>query len=362
VALLLGLVAAGVGLAVFAITQHSVFRGISIWVAVLALSSLPPVLAYQFADVILLARERYEGYAALELSHSVTLLIVGVGLTLPIGLTGAVTGLPVAAAVAALAGGILLTRAAKTDAVVDRAHALARALRFGLQSWGANLLQQINYRFDVLILGGFAGARDVGVYSVALTLTAIAWVFPQSLGMVLFPRTARLDESTLMGEVTLEESDAALAKSVRHGVLLILPETVLISVLLLVAVPVLYGGKFADTTGLGFVLLPGVLLLGIGKILSSATSGRGHPRYALYSTLLSVPLTLALYFGLIPAFDAWGAAAASSISYGSTALLMAIFFRRVTRIGIREAFIPRGEDLADYTDLARLIWARPFVR
>jgi O-antigen/teichoic acid export membrane protein len=362
VALLLGLLAAGVGLAVFAITQHSIFRGISIWVAVLALSSLPPVLAYQFADVILLARERYEGYAALELSHSVTLLIVGAGLTFPIGLAGAVTGLPVAAAVAALAGAILLTRVANTDAVVDQAHALGRALRFGLQSWGANLLQQVNYRFDVLILGGFAGARDVGVYSVALTLTAIAWVFPQSLGMVLFPRTASLDESTLMGEVTLEESDAALAKSVRHGVLLILPETVLISVLLLVAVPVLYGGKFADTTGLGFVLLPGVLLLGIGKILSSATSGRGHPRYALYSTLLSVPLTLALYFGLIPAFDAWGAAAASSISYGSTALLMAIFFRRVTRIGIREAFIPRGEDLADYTDLARLIWARPFVR
>ena len=30
---------------------------------------LPPVIAYQFADSILLARERYEGYAILELSH-----------------------------------------------------------------------------------------------------------------------------------------------------------------------------------------------------------------------------------------------------------------------------------------------------
>jgi O-antigen/teichoic acid export membrane protein len=361
-ALVMGLVAAGVGLAVYAITRHSVFEGIPLWMAIVALSSLPPVLAYQFADVILLARERYEGYAALELSHSTTLLLVGAGLTFPIGLAGAVAGLPVAAAVAALAGALLLSREAKRDTIVEQAGSLRRALRFGLQSWGANLLQQVNYRFDVLILGGFAGAQAVGIYSVALTLTSIAWVFPQSLGMVLFPRTASLEESTVIGEVTIEESDAALAKSVRHGVLLTLPETVLISLLLLVAVPLLYGGKFADTTGLGFVLLPGVLLLGIGKVVSSATSGRGHPKYALYTSLVSMPLTLVLYFTLIPAFHSWGAAVASSISYGSTAFLMAIFFRRATRIGLREAFIPRVEDIADYTDLARLIWARPFVR
>ena len=52
--------------------------------------------------------------------------------------------------------------------------------------------------------------------------------------------------------------------------------------LLLVAVPILYGSKFAETTSLGFVLLPGVLILGIGKVLSSAIVGRGHPRYTLY--------------------------------------------------------------------------------
>ena len=77
-----------------------------------------------------------------------------------------------------------------------------RALRFGLQSWGANLLQQINYRFDVLILGAFAGASDVGVYSVALTLTSVAWVLPQALQTVLFPRVASLDEAPLAGEIT----------------------------------------------------------------------------------------------------------------------------------------------------------------
>jgi O-antigen/teichoic acid export membrane protein len=127
-------------------------------------------------------------------------------------------------------------------------------------------------------------------------------------------------------------------------------------------VPLLYGEKFHDSITLGFILLPGVLLLGIGKILSSAVAGRGYPRYALYVSAISMPLTLALYVALIPIFDARGAAVGSSISYGGTALLTFFFFRRVTRIGLREAFVPRAEDVADYGGLVRLARSRRQLR
>ena len=353
-ALVLGLAGFLGGLGFFVLTHETVFRGIPTGLAVLALSSLPPALAYSNADVIMLARERYESYAGLELSHSTTLLLVGAGLAIPFGLTGAAIGLPVAAVVGALVGAILLVREARRDQIVDSGDSMPRAFRFGLQSWAANLLQQINYRFDVLILGGFATARDVGVYSVALTLTSAAWVLPQGLQTVLFPRVASLDESTLAGEISADESDAALAKAVRHGVLLMLPAALLISILLLVAVPLLYGGKFHDTTQLGFVLLPGVLLLGIGKILSSAIAGLGYPRYALWIAAVVMPVTLVLYFTLIPSLAAWGAAIASSVSYALTAVLTLYFFRRVTRIRLREALVPRAEDVADYGGLFRI--------
>jgi O-antigen/teichoic acid export membrane protein len=350
-ALLLGLVGFLGGLGFFLLAHDSVFKGISIGLAVLALSSLAPVLAYSYADVILLARERYESYAGLELSHSTTLLVIGAGLAIPFGLTGAVIGLPAAALVGAVAGAFLLGREARRDRVVDSGGSLPRAMRFGLQGWVANLLQQVNYRFDVLILGGFATARDVGVYSIALTLTSVAWVLPQALQTVLFPRVASLDESTRAGELPPDEADAAVAKAVRHSVLLAIPAAALISLLLVIAVPLLYGRDFHQTTQLGFILLPGVLLLGVGKVLSSAITGRGFPRYALYITAVSMPLTLGLYFLLIPPYDEWGAAAASSLSYALSALLALVFFRRVTRIGLRAALVPLSEDIADYGGL-----------
>jgi O-antigen/teichoic acid export membrane protein len=272
--------------------------------------------------------------------------------------TGAVIGLPASALIGALVAGRLLATEASRDAALDSGDSLGRALRFGLQSWGANLLQQVNYRFDVLILGGFASAGDVGVYSVALTLTSIAWLLPQALQIVIFPRAASLDESVMTGEVSGRESDDAVARAIRHGVLLTLPAGAVVALLLLVGVPLIYGHKFHQTVPLGFVLLPGVLLLGVGKILGSAVSGRGYPRYALYGAIVSVALTLALYLGLIPFFHAWGAAIGSSVSYAANSVLGLFFFRRVTAIGVRQAFVPTREDLTDYRAAAALARSR----
>jgi O-antigen/teichoic acid export membrane protein len=352
--LVLGAIGFAGGLAVFLLLHDSVFHSISTSLAIVALASLPPVIAYQFADSILLARERYEGYATLELSHSATLLVIGAGLALVFGLGGAVVGMLAAAVVGSVVGILLLIPEARLDATVDQVGRLPRALRFGAQAWGSNLLQQINYRFDVLILAAYASSREVGVYSVALTLTAVAWILPQALTTVLFPRIASLDQAAASGEISVDESDAALAKGVRHAVLLSIPAGLIIGLLLLIAVPLLYGSKFHQTIWLGFVLLPGTLLLGVAKVLGTVVTGRGYPRYALYSSVLQASAALALYFGLIPTFHAWGAAAASSLSYAFAAVVGLFFIRKVTAIGFREAFVPRADDVADYGGLVRL--------
>ena len=140
----------------------------------------------------MLARERYEAYALLLIAHAAALLVVGVGLAIPFGLTGAVDRDPRLGARRAppTRPGCSWTRPPATRLPTAAAR-WRRAVRFGLQSWGANLLQQLNYRFDVVILGGVREPlADVGVYSVALTLTGIAWVLPQALQTVLFPRAA----------------------------------------------------------------------------------------------------------------------------------------------------------------------------
>jgi O-antigen/teichoic acid export membrane protein len=357
-ALVLGLAGVIVGFGFFFLTRHTVFGGIPGWLALLALASVPLTLAYEYAASILLARERYEHYTSLLTVHAATLMLIGAGLAVPFGLKGAVVGIPASALIGTLLAAKLLADESSRDTTPDGGDSLSRAVRFGLQSWGANLLQQVNYRFDVLILGGFATAAAVGVYSVALTLTSVAWILPQALQTVLFPRAASLDQAAIAGEISSGESDEALAKAIRHAVLQMLPVGLAVSALLALGVPLLYGPRFHETVALGFVLLPGVLALGVGKVLSSGIAGRGHPRYTLYAASISLPVTLGLYLGLIPLYHAWGAAIASSVSYALSAFIALLFFRRVTQISLRMALLPGRDDLADYDRLLRLVRSR----
>ena len=124
----------------------------------------------------------------------------------------------------------------------------------------------------------------------------------------------------------------------------------LIVAALLGLVPLVYGSSFDQTVGLGFVLLPGVLALGVGKVLASVVAGRGGVRYNLYTAAIVAAVTLALYFTLIPAYDEWGAAVASSISYLASAVISAVFFRRVLGIPLSHALIPTTADLRNYPE------------
>jgi O-antigen/teichoic acid export membrane protein len=218
-----------------------------------------------------------------------------------------------------------------------------------VQAWPANLLQQANYRLDLLILGGYVAARHIGVYSVAVTVVQIAWILPHGIQTVLFPRAASLDAAAQAGELTAADNDSATARATRHTVLLLVPSGVIVAGLLAL-VPLIYGPKFDETVLLGLILLPGVLVLGIGKVFSSVVAGRGRPRYNLYTGVMTFIVTMGLYFWLIPAYGEWGAAIASSISYLATTLIATGFLSAVIDVPLATVLIPTRADLRNYPE------------
>ena len=363
-ALVLGLIGTAASLGFYLWTEHSALRHVTPHLALVALPMIPASLAWQFAAAILLARDRYEGYTALLLINAAATLAITVALALVFGLTGAVIGALAATWLTALAGTHVLRRSdeSRVDSSTPARPGpirLTRAFRFGLQAWLGNIMQQANYRVDLLVLGAYAGANRIGVYSVAVTITAIAWILPHGLQTVLFPRTASLDSAVQAGRLSAAESDEAVARATRQSALLVLPAGVIVTILLGV-VPLIFGSKFTETVWLGIILVPGVLSLGIGKVLSSVVTGRTGPRYMMYASTIAAAVTLALYFTLIPSDREWGAAIASSLSYAVTTILIVVFFRRAVAIPLRSALLPTQADLIQYREA--LVTLRAHIR
>jgi O-antigen/teichoic acid export membrane protein len=270
---------------------------------------------------------------------------------------GAVIGFVVGQALSGVAAVVVAARAAPSAEGIG--HGVMRGVfRFGAKTWSADMLQLLNYRLDIFLLNAFADSRAVGVYAVAVAVTSLGWMVPHALASVVFPRTARLASMDELGREPQVANDAAVV-ALRHATALVPLTALALSVLVAIGVPVLYGPEFHDTIALAFLLLPGALALGVGKVVSAIVTGRGHPEYSLYNTLITVPITIGLYIGLIPTLGAVGAAIASTISYLLTTAIAFAFLKRVANVRLGQIVGSLSAVVADYRAALAMLRAYP---
>jgi O-antigen/teichoic acid export membrane protein len=111
-----------------------------------------------------------------------------------------------------------------------------------------------------------------------------------------------------------------------------------------------YGTQFTDAGVALRLILPGIVAYSVVAVLSRYIIGRGRPGIGTFVLVAGLVLNVAANLILVPRFGINGAAASSSISYGLTAILTLVVFRRLSGRGIAETLIIRKSDL-------RALWA-----
>jgi O-antigen/teichoic acid export membrane protein len=322
------------------------------WPMAVSLSlSMPFALMWRIGPQVALAEERFELFALFDSSAMLIASptsIIGGAIW---GVEGAVIGLAVAFALSGTAIALWLVRSAGRgrDSAAPRG-GLRSVISLGSRAWGSELLQQVNQRADLIVLGGFAGAAQSGVYSVALSTTGIAWLMTEAFAVSALPRSARLQAQSERAELTAEESDESDSRVLRHAVLVIPAVAVFEALLLVVGIPIFYGSHFHRSIGLGFILLGGSLGLGVGKVALSVLLARGYGNRVLAIGLAIVPATLVAYLLVIPSGGATGAAIVSTVSYLMFSALAVEVLAASTRIPVSRMVVPQTTDVNDYRE------------
>ena len=335
----------------------SAFGSLSLAECALAAAALPFALAWFYGSFVALADNHYEGFVLPPAVQSVSQLALVAALAIPFGVSGAVVALVAAHVITGIGTFAWGRRRLRESGERPAPGQLRRALAFGVKGYAANALQVLNYRIDFFVLSAVASTAALGHYSVAVGVTTLLWLLPQAVSDVLFPRVAALSAST---ERSAEEQRAFVeAKSLRHTVLLVGVGSIALAVGMALLIVPIYGPQFQQSVELGLIRLPGVALLGIAGTLSAAVIGRGFPQYGLFIALVSTPVTLVLYLVLIPAYDAPGAALASSLSFALNFVLALWFYRRATGHSALGMMWPTRSELRDYWELAPKVreWA-----
>jgi O-antigen/teichoic acid export membrane protein len=348
---LLAVPGAAIGLAVFALFGNSA-PGMTWPMAVALAIALPFCLLWRIGPQAALAQERFETFALLDASPALFMLPTAIFGAAVGDTEGAVFGLAVAMIGSGVAVILWLLRASGETSDLTPPGGIRSVLRFGLPAWGSEVLMQLNLRDDLVLVGAFVGAAAGGVYSVALSTTSIAWTVMAAFAISALPRSARLQAHSERELIDPAERRASDARTMRHTVLAMPVMGIGILLLILIGIPILYGGKFHRSIDLGLILLPGSLLLGLGMTCIALLLAGGETRRVLRICATVVPATVLAYALAIPPGGETAAAIVSSASYTAFTIVGVGVLHSATTTSLREMLIPGRADLIDYRVLA----------
>jgi len=328
---------------------HPVFlKGITNTLAILLAITFPLNILVSYVLSLSLGLDRIRERSILVVSHQVvTCLVAGVLLTLvsptaEMAMTALVVGVLVVVCIAL----VFLRDYLKTVRgwTIDFA-TVRRALSLGLRGQMGNVATFLNYRLDVFVVNYYLSTKEVGLYSLGVLLSEVIWQVPNAAAAATLSRTAR----------NVEKGSPEFTCLVCRQVLLLSCVTaVVLAVLSTLLVPVVFGARFRPSVPVIWWILPGTVAFAVGKIMSADLLGRGWPQYSASFAVVTLFLTTALDFLLVPRMGINGAAIASSIAYFFNAVLIAWVLRRKLSVSWKSMFVPSLLELGMY----RQMWNR----
>lgn len=310
----------------------------------LVLLIIPFRLGIVYIGGIFFGKDEIKEANRLEWSINLINLILAIILVwvLEMGLLGAIISLSVANIIVGI-WAFLIIRQKFNISLKLIPEIVRKLLRLGIMYAFTFFILQLNYRLDILLLEKLSSIQQVGIYSLGVHFVEQLWQIPYAISIVLFSRTANLNDQNLITQSTI-----SLA---RISFVLIFLLSVVVIFIAPAIVPALFGNDFIPSIEIINLMLPGVIILVVFRVLSGQLAGMGKPYLAIYVFAPALVINILLNFLWIPDYGSKGAAWASNISYAIGTIGYWLIYSRVLKVGFFEIFKLKKTDISIFAEL-----------
>lgn len=201
---------------------------------------------------------------------------------------------------------------------------------FGSKMFGANAMGLILAYTDIILIGYFLTAEDVGYYSVAVSLSMFFLIVPQAIQTITYPAT-----SEYWSQNNHQALSSMIDKSMKYSACILLPLGLGVGFFSREIITTIFGGEFI------YAVLPLCILI-IARVIRGGTivpiggsfSGIGRPDIALKLDTLSAGINVGLNILLIPHFGILGAAIATTASLLLGTIIFLALMPRILKVKI----------------------------
>jgi O-antigen/teichoic acid export membrane protein len=205
-----------------------------------------------------------------------------------------------------------------------------KMLKFGAQIFGANAINMINYQADIILIGFFLTATDVGYYAVAVGLSKFFWIIPQAIQTITYPATSEYWSNNNHSAL-----QTMIDKSIKYSTCILLPIGLGVGFFAKDIITLIFSEGFIYAVLPLQILLVGTIINGamqrpIGSILYSIELPELNLRIFASAAIANIILNLLL----IPYLGIAGAAIATTISFLLITFLILLYTTKKVRVSI----------------------------
>ena len=336
VAVGMGALLAGLALAV-SVWRPDLLSEIPLSLLVVAVLSLPFLLASQLLQSLLLGMEAIPAFNLLDVFRTV------VGLAVLVVLAG--LGWFTVAALVWTSSLLAVLGAAVTWGLIRERSRMAwrfargflrEMLGYGMVFFLNNLLAFLLLKSDYFLVNSLLGVREVGVYSVAVQIADLLLLVPATVATLLFPRLSAIADTAERTRMCLQ------CARITAGAMAV--GCALVGGLGPWVVAWVWGAAFAPAWVSLVLLLPGVWILTLENVVVMHLAAERLPLAIPVLWLSGLLLNVGLNLWWIPRLGPAGAAMTSSIAYAAVSVGVFWLFQRRTGAGWAALLVPRAED------------------
>jgi len=178
---------------------------------------------------------------------------------------------------------------------------LSALISFGARVWLGSLTGILLSRLDQTLILPLAGADQLGLYAVAVTISEMTLVFNASVATVIFATEARSRDSD------------RLAMATRLSTLVTAVGCVAVAFISIWALPFFFGDEFAPALVSLWILLGAVIIGNPGSVAGAGLNARGRPGLRSVSLLAALLVNVGVVLWLVPSLGSQGAAWATFV-------------------------------------------------
>lgn len=289
----------------------------------------PFSLAYSISLTFFNGLREMKYYSYIDISKSIlSFLFIVIFLVLGFGVEGAVIGSVFGIIVGCFIG-IKLLRKNIHFTISNYKVNTKKITSFGSRLMLTNAVNVINYQADILMIGYFLTAKDVGYYSIAVSFSQFFWILPQSIQKISFPAASEYWTGNKK-----QSLNKMIDKSMKLSCIVLLTMGVGLWFFAEDVILFLFGQQFVSSIQPLQILLIGTVIFGIFKSIGGTLPAIGYPGLGLKINTTAAIVNILLNISLIPRFGITGAATATITSFMIVAVLNIYYIKKLANINV----------------------------